>query len=85
MPPLRPRQVPALAPAGRGGWNFLGCHDELQGDGDVGAARADGAAAVGPPHKVTERVGEASVDPVPHHHSGAQGGVGEELLRLGDR
>jgi len=72
-------------PARRGGRNFLGGHDELQRDDDVGAPGADGAAAVGPAREFAERVREASLDPVPHDHAGAQGCAGEELLRPGDR
>ena len=71
--------------ARRGGRNLLGGHDESQRDDDVGAPGADGAAAVGPGHELPERIREAALDPVAHHHAGAQRRFGEEMLRPGRR
>lgn len=69
----------------RGRGNFLGCHHQMPGDLDVGAAGADRAAAVGLRHKLAERVRQAARDPVPHHHAGAQGRLGQEPQRRGQR
>ncbi len=71
--------------ARRGGRHGLGGHDEPERDDDVGAAGADGAAAVVLRHQFAEGIREAALDAVPDHHAGAQGSIGEELLRLGRR
>lgn len=69
--------------AGRGGRDFLGRDHEGQRNGDVGAAGADGALGLAPPHQLAKRIREASLDPVPDHHAGPKRGSGKELLRRG--
>lgn len=71
--------------ARRGGRDFLGGHHEPEGYGDVGAPGADGAAGVVPGHQFAEGIRESALNPVAHHHAGAQGSVGEELPGLGGR
>ncbi len=69
----------------RGGGNPLGSHDKRQWDDDVVVPGTDRAISVGPVHELAERVRKATLDPIAHHHAGAQGHVGEEALRLGRR
>lgn len=69
--------------AGRGRRDFLGRHDEREGDDDVGAPGADGARAVGTVNELAKRVRQAAVDPVADHNAGPERGTGEELQGQG--
>lgn len=69
----------------RGRRDFLGRHDEGEGDDDVGVAGADGAHAVGAFHELAKGIRQAAVDPVTDHNARAERGTGEKLLGQGQR
>ena len=73
------------APPRRGRRDFLGGHHQPEGNDDVGPPGPYGALTGGAGHQLTQRIGQAARNPVAHHHPGPQRGIGEELLRLGDR
>lgn len=71
--------------ARRGRRDCLGGHHQPEGNDDVGPPGPDGALPGGAGHQLAQGIRQAAINPVAHHHSGPQRGVGEELLRLGDR
>jgi hypothetical protein len=80
QPPARPPRnlssglLDPWGAARRGRRDFLGCHDKGECNGDVGAAGADGAYAVGAFHELAEGIRQAALDPVPDHNAGAERG-----------
>ena len=71
--------------ARRGRRDFLGGHHQIEGNHDIGPPGPYGALPAGAGHQLAQGIGQAALNPVAHHHTGPQRGVGEELLRLGDR
>lgn len=74
---LRPALNPRAAPL-RGRRDLLGGHHKVKGNDDVGLPGADGAGTGVARDEVAQGVGEAFLDPVPHHHAGSGSSGGKE-------